>query len=98
MWVGGLPADTREEEVRQEFGRHGQLANVRLLPRPRAPHIQSAACFVDFADKVAAGKCKRALNMVRGQAAVCNYNMKYKTSGDTYTDDEGMDDTRPGEE
>lgn len=58
IFVGGLPAEATEEDVKRIFGRAGQIAEVRLS-RDSATGKSRGYCFVRYTTEAAAG---RALN------------------------------------
>ena len=55
VFVGGLPPDTKEEEVQQAFAAVGQVTGLRLNRRKRTGECKGFG-FVRYADQVTAEK------------------------------------------
>ncbi|KAI9096223.1 hypothetical protein DFS34DRAFT_159132 [Phlyctochytrium arcticum] len=73
LWVGDLPADATEQELRQVFDRHGPISEIKVLPVKRG----KASCFLVYTTKLGASKCMGSDNLVRGRPIVCRVNSRF---------------------
>ncbi|KAG9466152.1 hypothetical protein GDO78_017137 [Eleutherodactylus coqui] len=60
LWVGNLPENVREDEIKEHFRRYGHVESVRMLPQRTSGG--GAAAFVDFVDVKSARKANNAAN------------------------------------
>ena len=82
LWIGDLPADAREDEIRTVFGRHGIITEIKLL----AVNHGKRACFLAYTNKAAAGRCMSANNVLRGWQTLARPNSRYLQGGDSDSD------------
>ncbi|TPX70841.1 hypothetical protein SpCBS45565_g01417 [Spizellomyces sp. 'palustris'] len=73
LWIGDLPPDTNETELRQVFERHGAISEIKLLPVKKG----RSSCFLAYATKQSATKCMAAENVIRGRPTVCRINSRF---------------------
>ncbi|KAJ3152650.1 hypothetical protein HDU89_001343 [Geranomyces variabilis] len=84
LWLGELPRETTEEDIRREFSRHGRISEIRMLPLKRG----KASCFLAFATKAAATRCNNAQNLIFNVEPIIRMNARFIGQPDPDEDEE----------
>jgi RNA recognition motif-containing protein len=84
LWVGGLPEEIGEAEIKELFTKYGKVEGVKILPQ-RYPN-QGVAAFVDFYDVRSAVEAKEAKIIYGGCDLRTNFKTKSTERFDKYGD------------
>ncbi|KAJ3182975.1 hypothetical protein HDU87_007397 [Geranomyces variabilis] len=84
LWLGELPRETTEEDIRREFSRHGRISEIRMLPLKRG----KASCFLAFATKAAATRCNNSQNLIFNVEPIIRMNARFIGQPDPDEDEE----------
>jgi len=72
LWVGNLPENIKEDEIRDYFASYGRVEKVKLLIKTSPDGAKAA--FVDFVDIKSAVKANEANNVIRERNLRTNFN------------------------
>jgi RNA recognition motif-containing protein len=90
LWVGGLPEEIGEAEIKELFTKYGKVEGVKILPQ-RYPN-QGVAAFIDFYDVRSAVEAKEAKIVYGGCELRTNFKTKSTERFDKYGDHSRRDD------
>ncbi|KAI8912115.1 hypothetical protein DFJ77DRAFT_468989 [Powellomyces hirtus] len=73
LWIGDMPPDATEHDIRHVFSRHGPISEIKMLPLKKG----KTSAFLAYSTKANATKCKNSENIVCGVNAVIRLNSRY---------------------